>query len=517
MWGSRKGPRGDSGDIVIVKKVDVEKGGGGADHGHAGGEKKPAGSPPSFWIQVSLWIQLFFHGALFVLVVGGVGALAYYQGRKHSVPITIICPKGDVASLHPVDPIPGDESSGESPAGPSTQASGNGNSKPMSPEGSGKTALDQDNVAPIQLKADNIKITVDCIDTSFAPDGDDEDDGSQYYRQSPGADAVRPKQGAGQQGGLAPQTQDGLAASCNGATQGDCKNRWRMLKCSDQAQYWLKQGESALALGNVAEAKFDFNEALRVGRKCGSEYSVTAAKRLSALNLTCEYTPASLARIARGFGQVPAGNQGGGDVVDLRLRQQALKALGHYAGKVNGEYDAATRAAIQNYQRDFGFSETGDLTPIETVYLFCAAAQNANDVTSTTVLGVMYVAGLGVAQNTDIGLRWLKEAAARGSPDSLYNLAVIYGSGIVLSSYRICEVVQSEQIADAYLTEAAKLGHPEARRLYEKYQSLNSIERWQRIKSEELERVAFYQTRLENVGHGCEPNGPPREKQSPKR
>ena len=278
-------------------------------------------------------------------------------------------------------------------------------------------------------------------------------DGSQVYRQAPAAQALQP---APDKSGLVGELPDGLPDSCKGAKTGDCEKRWDALECSDKAKYWFNLGEAEMAIGRTEMARKYFTYALSAGRPCGSEYSVNSAKRLAALNLTCEYTPKSLARIARTDATKPAGN----DVIDLRIRQQSLKALGHYDGPIDNSYGSATRAAIQSFQREYGFSETGDLSPIETVYLICGAAQNANDLKATTMLGIMYITGLGVVQNTDIGLRWLKTAAARGSGDLLYNLAIIYGTGIVFSSYQVCGIVENEELAELLSARSRREGPP---------------------------------------------------------
>ena len=161
---------------------------------------------------------------------------------------------------------------------------------------------------------------------------------------------------------------------------------------------------------------------------------------------------------------------------------------------------------MQAFQRDYGFSETGDLDPIETVYLICAAAQSANDLTSINALGIMYITGLGVVQSTDIGMRWLKSAATRGNADALYNLALIYGTGVVMSSYRLCGIAESTDIADSYLTEAEHKGHRIAHYLLEKYGALSSEERWRHIRDDLFDQASLYRLRMENVGRGCEPN-----------
>lgn len=318
-------------------------------------------------------------------------------------------------------------------------------------------------------------------------------DASQYYRNSPGADSNRNIQTPGA---------DGLPDVCVVLDAGgECLQRESALTCSDRSKYYFNRGEADMSVGRARQARDHFSRAIEIGRACSSEWSVQAANRLAALNLTCEYTVDSLARISRGY----ENNPDGGAIIDLASRQRALAALGHYQGNIDGRPGPATREAVRKFQRGFGFSETGDVTPIETVYLICSAAQNANDLKSINTLGIMYMAGLGVVQNTDIGLRWLKLAAERGNSDSLFNLSLIYGTGTVLSSFKLCGLVETIDIADSYLEEAARLGHEPARKLIDLYGSLAPSERWEKIKAE-LQLNDFYTSRLEQVGEGCRPN-----------
>ncbi|MBD0425758.1 peptidoglycan-binding protein [Aquisalinus flavus] len=327
-------------------------------------------------------------------------------------------------------------------------------------------------------------------------------DGSKFYRDSPGGGVPRTE-----------MTYDGLPPECRGANApADCSDRLAALTCSDEARYNYNLGEAEMARGALDAARAYFTQAITVGRTCGSEYAVMSSKRLGALNLTCEYTPDSLRRIARGAENNPEG----GDIIDLIIRQRALRALGHYRDDVDGRYGPNTRAAITSFQREFGFRETGDLTPIETVYLICGAAEIARDVDAYTTLGLMYVTGLGTVQNTDLGLQWLKLAARDGDDDALYNLALLYGSGTVLSSYQVCDVVENEEQADAYLEEASDAGHPVARRLVEKYGRLDTTARWTAIRTDlgldgdplPASDDTKFERRLENVGFGCQPNPP---------
>ena len=194
------------------------------------------------------------------------------------------------------------------------------------------------------------------------------------------------------------------------------------------------------------------------GRPFGAQAALLAQRRLQAHMVQCESDTESLERISR------VGPGGVGDVISLRLRQRALRALGYYAEEIDGAYGPATREAARNFQRELGYDETGSLSPRQTTLLICHAAQTARDPQLQNALGIMYAAGLGVTQNTDLSLEWFETAARRNDPDAHFNLSIIYGTGAVLGSYRLCGLVENPERADAYLRDAAGLGHPMARR-----------------------------------------------------
>ncbi|MCK5747704.1 MAG: peptidoglycan-binding protein [Oricola sp.] len=303
--------------------------------------------------------------------------------------------------------------------------------------------------------------------------------GSQYYRQSPGADV----------------TDD---------DEPGAEERRSNLVCADASAASLAAGDAYLRNGDTREAQRYYQQALTEGRRCAAPATVKAQKRLNALNLACEYDTDSLNRIARDADQGESVEDGGGAVIKLRARQQALRAHGYYAGNIDGRYGAGTRDAVGQFQDDFGFDRTGNLTPIETVYLICSAATVKDDTASKTTLGVMYLTGLGVLQNTDAGMRFLSEAAQSRDADALFNLATIFGLGTVTSSYKLCGVPENLARADAYLEEAAALGHPLANRLIDKYQNEAPSERWRKYESDLKD--GFFKDRLVNTPAGCAPN-----------
>ncbi|WP_165793524.1 peptidoglycan-binding protein [Hyphococcus luteus] len=271
------------------------------------------------------------------------------------------------------------------------------------------------------------------------------DDGfSKAQRERPGRSGYDPANDAQE----APLCADGSARDPY------CSESAEALEAADEARVCLRLGDAMLSAGDVDLALRYYRASIARGRRYGAQASLVAGDRLRAITITCEYTTASLAEIARGTD--------GDKIIDLEHRQRALKALGYYNGAIDGKYGAMTRTGMRAFQREFGFDETGALSALETVLLICQAAETKSDRDSQNVLGIMYAAGLGVVQNTDLGLEWFERAASRGSVEAYYNLARIYGTGTILSSYRLCDIVENDDRARAYYQDAARLGHPEA-------------------------------------------------------
>ena len=320
----------------------------------------------------------------------------------------------------------------------------------------------------------------------------DPDTGAQAYRDRPGA---YPKRDYGE-----PPARDGEL--CDDNVDGRCADSEDASQQADEARYYLNLGRAAMAIGDIEEARALLQTAINAGRPHGAQAALDAQKLLQALTLTCEYTEDSLSRISRNYETNPEG----GDAIDLQDRQRALQAMGYYNYPVDGRYGPATREAVRQFQGDMGFDQTGALSALDTVVLICHAAQVENDRSSQTALGIMYAAGLGVVQNTDLALQYLESASRRGDRDAIFNLAMLYGTGIVHSSYKLCDIVESAERADAYLDEAAGLGHPVANDIWSLYEGVaNPEERWRRIR-ERLTEIEFFHDRLENVGPGCAPN-----------
>lgn len=261
---------------------------------------------------------------------------------------------------------------------------------------------------------------------------------------------------------------------------------------AQDARYFLNMGDAEKATsealresgafpGKIQHALFDarrnWMKAIEAGAPCGAQAAIIAQRRLlyAVVNdNTCGMGTENLEKIARDYALVD------GAVIPLRVRRHALDSLGYFTdapGTLDGN---RTREAVRRFQRDIGRDETGTLSPRETALLICHAAQVAHDIPSQNVLGVMYATGLGVEQNTDLALEWLSTAANRGDAESSLNLAMLYGTGIIRGSYRLCDMVENQLVADDYLREAAEQGSRESRRLHARY-SRNDSHRWDKI------------------------------------
>jgi TPR repeat protein len=258
---------------------------------------------------------------------------------------------------------------------------------------------------------------------------------------------------------------------------------------ADIARCWLRVGDAYQAVGEIERARQAWDEALLIGSSVGgAQASLVAHRRLQAaiLERSCPTSQRSLERIAYGFSQT----EDDGDIIELDLRQRALAALGYYTGTVDGAYGPMTRRSVRDFQGDMGFDQTGALTPSQTVTLVCHAALTARDTDAQNLLGIMFATGLGLEQNIDTALEWLEEAADRGHGGANFNLALMYGTGTVQGSYRLCGIVESPERADSYLRRAVDLGHDRAVALRRfAGRSDPPPERWSRI-SDQLLREA---------------------------
>ena len=260
-----------------------------------------------------------------------------------------------------------------------------------------------------------------------------------------------------------------------------CFSQARQAQEADIARCWLRIGDAYQAMGLGQLAQSSWNVALNIGSAGGgAQSSLQAHQRLQSAILaqTCPTNGASLRRIANGYNRADVQ----GEIIDLNYRQNALMALGYYSDDVDGEYGPNTRRAVRDFQADMGFDQTGALNPQETVDLICHAAVTARDASAQNLLGIMFATGLGVNLNVDMATEWLEIAAIRGHGEANFNLALIYGTGTVQGSYRLCGLVESPERADSYLRQAAELGHARAQGLRSYMGSGgNPSERWDRI------------------------------------
>jgi TPR repeat protein len=271
-------------------------------------------------------------------------------------------------------------------------------------------------------------------------------------------------------------------------------------KNAAEARWYLARGDAALSGDDIRRARAFWQRAIDRGRRHGAQASIIAQKRLQSYTLTCYPRDRNLKRMSNDYVALQ------GDLVDMRAIQQALYSLGHYDGPANGSLGPLTRAAIRKFQREMAFDETDTLTPRQTVYVICNAAQIARDPSSQNILGIMYATGLGVRLNIDLALEWLRTSSGRRYNKATYHLAVIYGTGIVLKSYRLCDIPRNLEQADQYLREAAAQGNGDAIAAWRKYGHLSPEARWRAIEDELLSNPTFAKAKadLTNIGKTCE-------------
>ena len=290
---------------------------------------------------------------------------------------------------------------------------------------------------------------------------------------------------------------------------------------ADKSRQALKYGDAASAEGDKEKARVCWRKAIELATESndgkppvdpeGATAAIIAQKRLQTNETTCKTSADGLAAISRDY------KARSGDLIHVRVLQQALRALGHYEGNLDGELSPQTRAAIRKFQREREEDETDTLTPEQNVSLICSAAETSRDLVSETTLGIMYATGLGVEQNMDRAQYWLMQASNQHYADATYNLAVLYGTGIILDSYRLCDVPRAPEQADKYLQEAASQGQPIAVALEQRYgpgstyANLSPRERWTLIEMQQLEssaadKTGLYAHRLANIGTKCAPD-----------
>ncbi|MFP3944722.1 MAG: peptidoglycan-binding protein, partial [Alphaproteobacteria bacterium] len=274
----------------------------------------------------------------------------------------------------------------------------------------------------------------------------------------------------------------------------------------NSARTWLQVGRAYLSAGEVAQARTAFNTAILIDSS--SPAALDAQRHLQSLTTTCAYVSryekvklsdgtyveakhpdASLNyEIDPVFGFEPALNSL--DQVDLKVRQRALKALGHYTGPIDGLAGPGTRRAVRDFQRSLSVNETGHLSKEQSIKLLCNAAQNAEHADSQNILGILYLSGVGLKQDFDLGHYWLSRAAEKHHASALFNLGLLYQQGMEGQSLPLSDsgqpmvnpktgqlvryyphgkgVNRDLQMAKQYFFEAKEYGHPKAAKMINK-------------------------------------------------
>lgn len=307
-----------------------------------------------------------------------------------------------------------------------------------------------------------------------------------------------------------PANIDGIADEfnmCTTVVDGVCEETEDTFEAMRWARYFLHRGDAENALVSHSSpnkqifqrrARRFYRSAIDIGSGVGAQAAIYAAKRIQYQSMTCIYDNESLARISRNW---PNNAQSLGELIEMKQKQTALKALGYYNGDVDNRHGGKTRTAVRDFQADLGQTQNGVLNAEQTVLLICGGAQIAKDIESQNVLGIMYATGLGVRQNLDFALNWLEAAEQRGDADASWNLALLYGTGTVLHSVNVCGAVQNPERADSYLRDAARRGHPAAQRARNLYPNETPELRWEKLKAKLRSPTAVLITRP-----SCEPN-----------
>ncbi len=114
--------------------------------------------------------------------------------------------------------------------------------------------------------------------------------------------------------------------------------------------------------------------------------------------------------------------------VPVQFVQYGLNALGHQVGDISGVLDRETKMAIRNYQATIEATQTGRLTPQQTVDLILAAA-SLGDSHALTAAGIMTASGNGLRQDEEVARLWLDRAADKGNGFAMANLGILYRDG----------------------------------------------------------------------------------------
>ncbi len=115
--------------------------------------------------------------------------------------------------------------------------------------------------------------------------------------------------------------------------------------------------------------------------------------------------------------------------IPVQFIQYGLNALGHQVTDISGVLDPATRRAVRNYQATIGETQSGRLTPQQTVNLLLSAAA-LGDSFALTATGIMLTSGQGLRKNDEMARQWLDRAAEQGNGLAMANLGILYRDGL---------------------------------------------------------------------------------------
>jgi TPR repeat protein len=261
----------------------------------------------------------------------------------------------------------------------------------------------------------------------------------------------------------------------------------------------LGDAEIASAEPRLEIATMHWQRAIEEGSCTGAQAAVVARKRLQMWTLTAWSTPESLDALK---------NQLNGPIVDVRILQRALWALGYYKAGPDGQLTPQTRAALHKFQNDMAFDEIDAIVPRQVVYLIGNAAETARDAASQRTLAFMFVAGIGVPENMEFAAAWLRKASSRDHAESTFYLAVLNGAVHYVDDNAtpkepMC-FSKNLAYADQYLREAARQGHHDAQELLRKYKpGADGHYPWNRMKDDSIVINA-----LRVFGDKCQPYRP---------
>ncbi|MEM6649135.1 MAG: peptidoglycan-binding domain-containing protein, partial [Pseudomonadota bacterium] len=188
--------------------------------------------------------------------------------------------------------------------------------------------------------------------------------------------------------GIPTQALEGVACQQLGTTDEDCADANKIRQAIQWSRYFLHRGDASSSVQLWEEARSFYRQSMDFGSGVGAQAAIYAARRVQFQSMACQYSRESLKRISRDYAMNPLG-----DVIEMKQKQRALRALGYYNGEVHNQHTAETRNAIRDFQADIWFDQNGVLSAEQTVLLICGGAQIANDISSQNVLGIMFAAG----------------------------------------------------------------------------------------------------------------------------